>query len=159
MWITRNFTARTLIWLAAIAVPVQSLPAATCGCESNQSCCGNKQSKTCCCLAERVQQGRCCCTTGRGDTAHSCCSKANAEQDSPCKCGLNCQCRKSKQPTPAAPTPEDNTTQKVASNSTSIVSLVSVYQPQVSKRHNDVAFDAGSLAALELCISLCRFTL
>ena len=157
MWITRDIVARTLIWLAAIAVPVQGLPAASCGCASDKTSC--KAGDACCCSAEIVRRGRCCCTTRQVGTAHSCCSKAAGGQESACKCGLNCQCGKPKQPKPATPPVENNRTEKVASNSFTTVSVAIVYRPETTRRRDGRCAHVDVVTALDRCTSLCRFTL
>jgi hypothetical protein len=159
MWINKALVARTLIWLAAIAVPAQWLPAASCGCASSNNCCQKDGQSKCCCSPEKVKQGRCCCTRGRTAAANSCCGKTERDKVSSCTCGDNCMCGKTETPKPIIPPTESNSAVKVAGDSLSLVSLATVYEPQVSSRHNDKAFDAGHFAALELCISLCRFTL
>lgn len=191
MWITRGITARTLIWLAAMTVPVQGLPAASCGCAtSDQSRCQTvEQSKRCCattavttkhsCCQEQIA-GPCRCTGAKvcrcGDknpcrerahaccteraTTHSCCSSCDTAGESACPCGINCQCGQSKEPSkPAAPPVENNTAEKVASDSVSTVSLATVVQPPIARRTLDSSAMTDALAALDRCATLCRFTL
>lgn len=160
MWITRNIIARTLIWLAAITLPVQSLPAMSCGCDSGRNCCTGGKSKKCGCSAKRVRESRSCCAAPRDKTARSCCSKAKACQKLHCTCGTSCQCCKGQLPKPVTPPSEDNATQKVTSDSSLTISpLATVFEPEARQRPRDVTFGPDCLAALERCISLCRFAL
>lgn len=72
MWITNNVAARTIIWLTAVTVPVQSLPAASCGCR------GGKGSW------QEVEQSKgCCCATSSSAAQHSCCQERSS---GPCRC-------------------------------------------------------------------------
>lgn len=160
MWTTRSITARTLIWLAAITVPVQGLPATSCGCTSGTSCCNARQSQGCCCSAEKVRDGRCCCARREAESGHSCCSKAKSSHDSVCKCGINCQCGKAKQSQPATPTqPENNSAEKIASDVANAVCVVAADQPPVTPRGSQGAVQSDAFTAQDRCISLCRFTL
>lgn len=95
MWTTRHIAARTLIWLAAIALPVQSLPAASCGCASGSSCCQNGELSDC-----RFQDGDTskhgCCNTA---SAKGCCSQSSGGQcrctgAAVCRCGKSSSCKK-----------------------------------------------------------------
>ncbi len=75
MWITKRIAARTLIWLAAVTVPVQGLPAAACGCTSGRSCCQkDEKSGSCCCAAKSHASGK---------PQHSCCQQRSADR---CRC-------------------------------------------------------------------------
>jgi len=157
---TKHIAARTLIWLAAIAIPVQGLPTASCACTGSNACCReNEQRQGCCCSAEKVRGGRCCCARREAESGHSCCSKAKSSHDSGCKCGINCQCGKAKQSQPATPTPpENNSAEKITSDVASTVSVVAVYQPAVLPRGNERSVQSDAITAQDRCISLCRFT-
>ena len=160
MWITRAITARTLIWLAAITVPVQGLPAASCGCNGGTTCCNARQSQGCCCSAEKVREGRCCCARREAESGRSCCGKAKSSHDSGCQCGVNCQCGKAKQSQPATPNPSENSSaEKIASDAASAVSVVAVYQPPLLPRGNKEPVQSDAFTAQDRCVSLCRFTL
>ncbi len=160
MWITKNTTVRSLIWLAAITVPVQGLPAASCGCTGGKTCCKKEQFKGCCCLAAKDREGRYCCAKQQPAATHSCCSKAGSGQDLACKCGFNCPCGKTSRQTPATPPVENNNqTEKAASDSLATNSVAIVDQLQITQRHQDASGVAEALTALDRCVSLCRFTL
>ncbi len=157
MWIIRDITARTLIWLAAIAVPIQGLPAASCGCASGKTSC--KAAGARCCSTEKVREGCCCGAHWQVGTVPSCCGKAPSGHDSPCKCGFNCQCRKGKLPKPATPPVAENQTEKMADDSVSTVSVAIVYVSQTTPRRADPFVDADVLTVRDRCASLCRFML
>ena len=169
---SKSKTCRALVWAVVLLMPMQSLPAATCGCASSKSCCKkDERSSDCCCSATKVRKGQCCCARKRAATTHSsccsqearretsCCGTVKSEQGSGCNCGSNCQCGKGQQPRPTTPPVENNTTEKLANDSISTVSVATVYQPRTTQRHNDTSTAADALAALDRCASLCRFTL
>lgn len=159
MWITRTLTARTLIWLAAIAVPVQGLWAASCGCSSSKASCQEERSKRCCCSVDKLRAGRCCAARRQATASHSCCSKSESGNESTCSCGIRCQCGKTNDQKPATPPAENTTAEKVSSDSTTSLSVETVVPMQFTQRYAVTSFDADSLAALDRCVSLCRFTL
>lgn len=160
MRITKHIAARTLIWLVAIAVPVQGLPAASCGCPRSISCCQKTgQSKVCCCSAEQVRAGRCCCTQRTGKVVQSSCCKAQCWANSSCRCGVNCRCGETEPPSPAALPVENSPTRNSVSDAVSTISVTAGYQPQLSRRPNDTSAETGLFTALDRCVSLCRFTL
>lgn len=159
MWIARDITARTLIWLAAISVPMQALPAPRCACIGAKSFCQEERSQGCCCSAEKVHEGRCCCAGRQGAPAHSCCGKARSGPNLACKCGFNCQCPKTKQSKPATPPVGNNQTEKMARKSLTTVSLATVDLSQTTQRRKEPSAVADALAALDRCVSLCRFML
>lgn len=170
MWITKSIAARTLIWLAAITVPAQSLPAASCGCVGDASCCEQRSTGQCRCTGAKIcrcgdaspcrKLANSCCG-GRVAKA-TCCSTDNsvAFSEHTCNCGEDCQCGTSQEPKPATPPIENNNpTEQVTVDATSVAFDVTVYFPQITKRHADACIGAVALAALNRCVSLCRFTL
>jgi len=84
MWTTRDIAARTLIWLAALAIPVQSLPAASCGCAIGLE---SGDQADCRCPEERDAGPICCASQARRP---SCCSKKSS---GPCRCTGAAVCR------------------------------------------------------------------
>ncbi len=84
MWTTRNIAARTLIWLAALAIPVQSLPAASCGCVSGLE---SGDQADCRCSEERDAGPTGCASQA---SRPSCCSKKSS---GPCRCTGAAICR------------------------------------------------------------------
>lgn len=157
MWIIKDITARTLIWLAAIAVPVQGLPAAACSCASGKITC--KAAGACCCSADKVRESRCCRARRQVGTAPSCCGSAPRGHDSPCTCGFHCQCRKGKLPTPATPSAASHQTEKMVGDAVSTISVAKVHRSQTMPRRADEFVDGDVLTAGDRCASLCRFTL
>ena len=137
--------------------------------EARHSCCQQRAPGPCRCTGEKVgrcgESSRCrkqpksCCA---GRVAKGTCCAANDSVTfgaSACKCGVNCQCNTSKEPKPDTPPVENNSSRKVAGESNSTVSVGTVYQPQTTWRHNVAFVEADALAALDRCVSLCRFTL
>jgi len=156
MWTTHNIAARTLIWLAVIAVPVQSLQASTCECSNGERCCREEQKVGVCSLSFKAHGHSCC---GHGDmttVTKSCCSKLRNGHDSPCNCGVNCQCGKSRPSKPIAPAVEISASE-IAVNDT--LSTESIRRPQDARVHCVTSAAGDALADLNVCISLCRFTL
>ena len=138
-----HISARLLIWLAAISVPVQGLPAWSCACSagSNQACDEGEPQQACCC----------------GDR-DSCCGRGQA-----CKCGSGCQCGKPKQPQPAAPAPVDDSRplEKLLADAEIVTSgtIAVVSEPPSLTEWSHGSDRAHAAAALDRCISLCRFTI
>ena len=178
-----NTTCRTFVWAVILMTPVQSLPAATCGCGTSNSC-GEQEEQFngCSCSVQLVRSGRCCCAKKR--TAESrrrccksrpkgsccragkligknstCCSSKNGEQRSSCDCGIDCQCGKSHQPRPTAPPVENNTAEKLASNSITIAPAGFVCTTQNTQRYRVASTARDAVGALDRCVSLCRFTI
>jgi hypothetical protein len=91
VWITRDIVARMLIWLTAIMVPIQAVPAAPCGCASSKTGCHEEgPSDACCCAGGR---------TAAGKSRHSCCQRQFAGPCGStgaklCRCGESRRCRK-----------------------------------------------------------------
>lgn len=75
MWITEHIAARTFVWLAAMAIPLQGVPSVACGCTSDKSCCSEvQQSQGCCGADER---------SAFETTSATCCSQ---QALGPCRC-------------------------------------------------------------------------
>jgi len=80
MWIAQYKVARTFIWLAVLAIPLQGLPVAACGCAnspfkaqpSNRSCCSSDRD------ARNAPTTRRCCQrrVNPGAANPECCSAA-----------------------------------------------------------------------------------
>lgn len=188
MWITQQITVRTLVWLAAVAIPFQGLPSATCGCttvdirshytKEVQSCCASsliaatKSSSSCC---SQPRAGRCPCTGAnvcRCDETSSCCQQRLAccsvevSSDSSCLCGTGCQCGddcrcgdNNVPAEPAVPPVENNSSERILAASAGTASLVTFYLPSVTRRHLELYAGANPPTALGCCVALCRFTL
>ena len=160
MWTSKYIAARTLIWLAAIAVPVHGLPAESCGCVGSTACCQtDTESKSCCCRSAAKARGGCCSAQRKTAVAHACCSDQTG-QKSACNCGLSCQCGKSQPPQPTTPPVEsNNSTEKVVSDATAAAFIADVVLPEVPPQRIDVSIELDTVTALDRCVSLCRFTL
>ncbi len=144
MWITRLITARTFVWLAAMAIPFQGLPSATCGCTTvehsseTSSCC---QQESACCSSVALPENDCQCSTD-------------------CQCGDNCQCSVSHAPAePISPPIENNSSERTLADSVGLASLVTFRLPSTTRRHTDLHVGANARTALDCCVALCRFTL
>lgn len=164
----KNTLARTLIWLAAISVALQSLPT-TCACSDCTAFVETGPgNRNCCCAAAKVREGRCCCCRRKAsagtcqgvDARHSCCKSRHAKPASGCSCGLNCQCGKSKQP-PTTPVPVENTspTEKVNKDTLSVAYVATASQAGVRTHNDGVANAIPAIGALDRCVNLGRFTL
>lgn len=159
MWITRDIAARTLVWIAALAVPAQGLPGVSCGCAGGEKCCQQERTSQCCCSAKKSRDGRCCCASRSSQTTHLCCSEAQDHQDSGCTCGMTCQCNKTHQQHSAIPPVEnDHQMESVGGDLLTAISLDTVDEHQATPFPNATSAD-GTLGALDRCVSLCRFTL
>jgi len=145
MWVIRTITARTFLWLAAMAIPFQGLPSATCGCDSvdrwieTSSCC---QQELACCSSEISPESGCQCSTG-------------------CQCGDNCQCSVSSHAPsePVIPPFENNSPERILADSIGSASLVTLRLPSATRQHTDSYVRANARTALDCCVALCRFTL
>lgn len=158
---TRDVAASLVIWLTALTVPVQALPALSCGCTtSNKSCCANgEQATSSCCSATNAGKRTCCCTRKRATI--SCCRKAKlGAKNTVCKCGSACRCRQGSEHQQAMPPVEnENATQELVSLSLSTVSPATLYRPVVSRQHDDAFPHFVCVSALDRCAVLCRFAL
>lgn len=152
-----QLTARLLIWLAAMAVSVQGIPAIGCGCASDgESCCTGAESQPCCCSNQNPTE-----------TASSCCSKTAPQTSSCCGsneptregCGPSCRCGTDSGNVPATPPVPSN-----ESSSTNLICLPIDWEMtslSAAQAKQDAFFAALSAAldAAERCAVLCRFTL
>lgn len=175
MWITKFTAARTLIWLAAFAAPVQGLPTVACAC--------TKTATKDCCASREISSGRCPCTgadvcrCGESSPCHKssrsrcseqsaapscchgcCCAKGS---NGTCPCGANCQCGKNDSPEAPAtpPTENNNSSERIVADATSAGSFTELYNPEETRRYLDLNTGAASLGALDRCVVLCRFML
>ncbi len=169
MWTFHNIAARTLIWLTAFVTPVQGLATTSCGCSGSRSCLQKTEpSPCCCCSAGKIREGRCCCAGNPPASVGTRCSGSRqgaasrrgfSQPDSACSCGATCRCGNAKQPTQSVPPVEDNTTEKLANDSVSATPFATATQPQVTRRPEDTSSALDALAAVDRCVSLCRFAL
>ncbi len=177
---TQKITTRTFVWLAAVALPFQGLPSASCGCnrvgiDSDDahkvpSCCADKLSTSGCNppgvdrshdtdgKVSRCGSERSCC-----QQEPDCCSrsmKATCQCSSRCQCGDDCQCAKNNDPAePAVPPVENRSPERVAADPAAAKFFTIVYLPSTTRQHMDRFSGADALTAHDCCIALCRFTL
>lgn len=183
MYITHHIAARTLIWLAAIAIPMQGVPTVACNCsrvthspkeiEPSQGCCSSaSQQGLCRCPCTGATVCHCGEDSSCKQQTHSCCSESPEKKsccsggtcpccaEGNCSCGANCQCGKSSAPTePVCPPVENNSPERIIADSTALVSLATIYQPCPTRHYLSVSADSALLTSLDRCITLCRFTI
>lgn len=174
MRITQHIAARTFVWLAAVAIPLQGLPAFTCGCDSVATCSHKTETVPSCCSTGKTNSGCCsknkttasCCSKDK--SSGSCCSSDEAKTtgkggclcEGSCTCGANCQCGKDSVPAePTAPPVENSSPKRVVADSAAAASIAAIYQPSSTGRHPNVCTGATALSALDRCATLCRFTI
>ena len=150
MWITQHIAARVFVWLAAVTIPMQGLPAATCGCHSIVTCSHETKPIASCCASNLAASSK---TSARREKA-SCHCGAN------CQCGPNCQCGKNNAPAePAVPPAENSSPKRIVADSSAAASFVTVYQPSTTRQHLEKCVGPDALTALDRCATLCRFTI
>lgn len=136
---------RCLIWMVAIAVPIQDVAFASCGCQISQirldatagDCCASQPSSHCDGCQPRSRK---CCETGA------------------CPCGAGCQCGDDRESgTPAIPANE--------SRAERVLVCVFANTPTVRRMadsihaiHIAVSVPSQESTSLECCVILCRFT-
>lgn len=154
-----DIISRLVIWLAAATVPLQGLPAASCACgTSGIGGISDARQTGCCCLGTRIGEGRCCCAGSTSAGAASCCD-FNAEQESSCSCGIDCQCGTQRQPLPATPPAEDNAPEKVSCDSVDTLHVWVVDHSDFTREHSETSVAVSGVGALDRCALLCRFSL
>lgn len=156
MWTNQHIAARTLIWLAAIAIPVQGLPAASCACSVSHPCCQQEKLKDGGCATEKPGDD-CCSARRQAALAHDCCC-CQRGKDPGCKCGPGCQCGKAKPTEPAAPPIEnDRPTEKVVSGAAfaGLIAAVAPYSRNATPQL-DASRELNAASALDRCVILGR---
>lgn len=149
MWITQHIAARTFVWLAAVTIPMQGLPAATCGCTSIVTCSHETKPIASCCDSSLVASSKTSAKQG----------KAGCHCGSNCQCGFNCQCGKNNAPAePAVPPVENRSPERVVADSAATASFVTVDLPSTPRQHLERRAGPDALTALDRCATLCRFT-
>ncbi len=160
-----NIMARVLIWLATLATSAQGLQAATCGCGGGESTCQTTASASAgCCQAETPVEPACCCAAeqaaARSTGDRPSCFGHGDSASSPCQCGLECRCKQVRAPAPATPPNENRTAEKVGVDAASAFSTITIWlPPAIFQQHTHATTVTCGVAALDRCISLCRFTL
>jgi len=161
MWITQQLVARSLVWLATVAIPVQGLSTTTYyGCNSGMVCSSSFSAAQASCCSQQVagswQPGNCACCSGN-EAGSSCCSSDNSTAG--CSCGDNCQCGQSNIPAkPAVPPAGNSSPERIFVDSTATASSAVVYLASTTRPPSNGQAGAGILSALDRCVTLCRFT-
>lgn len=181
MWISEHIVARTLIWLAALAIPVQGLSWPTCGCTKSATCSVSGEGQASgCCAHSKSRAGRCPCTGAAvchcGEAspchkpAHACCSKRNSTPScchcccskgnrGTCPCGANCQCGKNNAPeVPATPPNQNQSPERIVADGVTVGCSADLNLADTTSQHVDVCVGATAISALDRCVILCRFT-
>jgi len=157
MRITSNIAVRTLLWLAALALPVQSVAGASCRCDgvnSKSHCSGSEETRSCCCSTTLAPEGGSCCVARPEISAGSCC-----ETESACSCGGSCQCETLQPLAPLTPPTEDNTAEQLTRASVSLSFVWAASPLPMARNHSRWSSTFEALGATDRCVSLCRFTL
>lgn len=149
---------KTLVWLAAVMVSLQSLPAAACYCatasqQKNDAEQRQSLSNPCCLTA-----GSCCASTHT--QRHSCC-ETSYQVPAKCSCQTtgvcSCQPHNSSSPDPQAPPEDGRQLVHLATQPTAAVSLyLDDFRGSTSPSYGTWP---SARSGLERCIILCRFTL
>lgn len=149
--------ARLVIWLIAITMPVQGLPAADCGCSG---VCIETESKTDrptdgCALAKR-EAGDCCCSKQHPVAKPTCCRE---NLDSQCQCGEDCRCGTDDLPQPSVPVSQESATEKTAQAANPANGEFLLPAPRTTGGRFKATLKVNASTALDRCVLLCRFTL
>ena len=163
MRFSNSITARVVVWLAGLLVPLETLPLMACDCGSipkptptavshtTPACphCsrGNRATRPCCQRAVTSSHRCCCC-----GAASCCCMKGTHSAVNPCQCASN-----SSAPTPA-PISNDSQTDhsKAAAASCAVVAAgasVIPPSPQLHSNHHGAFIGSTTLKRLS---TLCR---
>jgi hypothetical protein len=160
MFTTHHLAVRLLIWLAAIATPLQGLPTATCGCSDSRGSRDTSRHAQCGCCSASAIHGKGCCSPQTEDNRSPCCSPTEGHRRSSCQCGVNCRCGEQPQPVPATPAGDhDSGGDKTGFSATSTPICAAISPLGIAAGRVQLSIEAISPSALERCIFLCRFTL
>jgi len=164
MWITQSVATRIFVWLAAIAIPFQGLPSASCGCARAEMF-SYGPSKTNCCNKSgarvfRIGETNFCCQAEPTCCSAKVISDGNCQCDAGCQCGDDCQCGKSNVPAePSVPPVGNNSHERIVADSIGTVDYVAFYLPSTTRQRVELHAGANALTALACCVALCRFAL
>lgn len=170
-----SITAKVLVWLAAILVPVETLPAMGCDCGSHSP--GSAVAKSV--RADAAPAARCPHCTSRSRPGHSCCGTAASSAQhgrccggsgSCCCCckggpgshGGPCQCAANKSAPAPDPLPDNSRTENTKSSLGSSSDTVTTIAVLVSSLVLAQAAQQPSLLActsLERLSTLCRLVI
>lgn len=168
---SRQIAAKCMLWLAAVLVPMQGLPAAgsTCACSlaaENAAALGDDKNAPAAetsdrCGNRKAGESPACCETRASccPTKRCCCHSGAKGCQGSCPCGASCHCGEPRTPKPPVPPMGSQTIGKalveaiVASSHGSVFPL----ETQLPLPCHPVEFCAAD-TALSRCILLCRFT-
>ena len=167
-----NITARVLVWLSAILVPVETAPSAACNCGSRALCSAavrpdraDLASAAKCphCIRES-QPRRTCCNGASGSSAQpgSCCGAAGSCccKGGSCSRGGLCQCSQHKSVPAPDPLPSGSRTDDAKSLTISanpgLVTVAILIPPAATTCANHQPMSLGSSVPERLSV-LCRF--
>ena len=163
-----RLVSKLLIWLTAIAMPLQAGWAADCGCATAQhraSVASCSSAGCCCCTRARASAACCkslaaCCKASK--PKRLCCSRA-AESDAHvgCQCGPNCRCaERGDSPTqPSAPAPDNGREQsEVKLTVAHVVATAANSADGIACHSLTESKSAFSTPGTQVCVLLCRFT-
>ena len=162
MYSPRRFPSKTLVWLAAMLMPLQALPAANCWCASEswervdaETASGHHVQKICCC----------CRTAPPGaastyDEDKSCCQRVGPSPKPSCgghshTCTCSCQENNSSPAVPPAPT---ETRCRIVVDLLQLPTPICMSLEKSQPRSADEV-PAFYTSAPERCTILCRFLL
>ena len=165
-----SITAKVLVWLAAILVPVESLPVMACDCGSHSlgtsavnaahadaapvakcpHCASRERARHSCCGDAAVSSAQPCCCCGGNGPCHCCC----------CKHGGQCHCAANKSAPAPDPLPSnsrtDNTKSSLATSSLGGMATVAVLVPSAALTRGDQQPTLLCSSAPERLSILCR---
>ena len=147
---------RIVIWLMAIAIPVQGVPAASCGC--SESCIhqsAKSDGQSCCCALAKREAGTCCCSRQEA----TCCRQSRENSGSPCQCGDNCRCGHPEPSHPFTPVRQESQTERIVQDANSFDGMIILPASKTTKCHPLASSQPNASTALDRCAALCRFTL
>ena len=157
----RNLAAKSLVWLAAVLVPLQPLSAASCCCAAPGQL-GSDAEKH---RGPIDNVARCCRSAqscrGNADTQiHSCCKATPRESaHADCKCADTCSCQANDTAPPEQQAPAQGRS-RVYDQLTQPLSTVSFGLGDLLRSPS--LFSSGrpvTASGFERCITLCRFNL
>ncbi len=154
----RQFASKTLVWLAAVVVPLQFYPSASCCCAMASRPGGGAETplvlRDCC-----LQGARSCCAGTRGES-RPCCSKTlRASTNCHGRTTGVCSCQPHHSPSPgqqARPEGRGQTVEMLAQRPADVSSRLDEFKVSPS---SSVAVWPTVASGFERCIILCRFML
>lgn len=157
-----RLVSKLLIWLTAIAMPLQAGWAADCGCAIAQPRVAAASNSTvpvgCCCCAP-VQTSAACCEASK--PKRSCCSHAaTPDAHLGCQCGPDCRCaeRDDSPIEPAAPAPDNGREQSEVKLAVSHAVATAASSADGFACHSlSESVSAFSTPGTQVCVLLCRF--